>query len=150
MTMPIYMNCQHSGTGWCLDCVKTLGEELSEVKQNSMDLGEVQGLLHGLKCELRRCVTLLDGDCTMPDGSNADTQNAHALLGDWDEVKIVTCTACDGRGEDCTHCCNGSVTKPEADEMHHNMMNKARISQSLPPEYINSLLEASRRLESTK
>ena len=35
-----------------------------------------------LREELRRCVALLDGECTMPDGSNADTQRAHALLGD--------------------------------------------------------------------
>lgn len=24
MTMPHLMNCDHSETGWCLDCVKTL------------------------------------------------------------------------------------------------------------------------------
>lgn len=34
---------------------------------------------------LRRLVDLLDGDCTLPDGSNADTMEAHALLGDFDE-----------------------------------------------------------------
>ena len=27
MTMPHLMNCSHSETGWCLDCVKELWEE---------------------------------------------------------------------------------------------------------------------------
>lgn len=27
MTMPHMMNCSHSGEGWCIDCVKALGEE---------------------------------------------------------------------------------------------------------------------------
>ena len=40
-----------------------------------------------LRQELRRCLTLLDGECTLPDGSNADTRNAHALLGDFAENK---------------------------------------------------------------
>ena len=38
-----------------------------------------------IRQELRRCVDLLDGECTRPDGSNADTTNAHALLGDFAE-----------------------------------------------------------------
>lgn len=33
--------------------------------------------------ELRRLVDLLDGDCTLPDGSSADTTWAHAVLGDF-------------------------------------------------------------------
>jgi hypothetical protein len=36
-----------------------------------------------LRAELQRCVLLLDGDATMPDGSNADTMTAHELLGDF-------------------------------------------------------------------
>ena len=38
-----------------------------------------------LRAELMRCVFLLDGACTLPDGSNADTSNAHALLGDFEK-----------------------------------------------------------------
>ena len=32
--------------------------------------------------QLRRLADLLDGDCTLPDGSNADTSWLHAQLGD--------------------------------------------------------------------
>ena len=41
-----------------------------------------------IEMELRRCVELLDGECMRQDGSNADTTNAHALLGDFNELKI--------------------------------------------------------------
>jgi hypothetical protein len=41
--------------------------------------------INQLKKELRRCVDLLDGECKLPDGSNADTRNAHALLGDFEK-----------------------------------------------------------------
>lgn len=37
--------------------------------------------------ELRCLVTLLDGPCQLPDGSNASTVLAHELLGDFDEVE---------------------------------------------------------------
>jgi hypothetical protein len=40
-----------------------------------------------LKNELQRCVDLLDGECTRPDGSNADTTEAHALLGHFGQQK---------------------------------------------------------------
>lgn len=39
--------------------------------------------LANILAEMRRLVDLLDGDCTMPDGSNADTSQAHAMLGDF-------------------------------------------------------------------
>ncbi len=32
MTIPWMMNCPHQDSGWCLDCVKTMGEELSVTK----------------------------------------------------------------------------------------------------------------------
>lgn len=32
MTMPKYMNCQHSPDGWCLECVKNIHDELAEAK----------------------------------------------------------------------------------------------------------------------
>ena len=38
-----------------------------------------------LRAELTRCVFLLDGACVLPDGSNADTRKAHALLGDFEK-----------------------------------------------------------------
>jgi len=31
MTMPHLMNCGHSEEGWCLDCVKDMGDKLTEV-----------------------------------------------------------------------------------------------------------------------
>ena len=30
MTMPHLMNCDHSDTGWCLDCVKAQHDELEK------------------------------------------------------------------------------------------------------------------------
>lgn len=36
-----------------------------------------------MRAEMRRLVDLLDGECMLPDGSNADTSKAHALLGDF-------------------------------------------------------------------
>lgn len=38
--------------------------------------------------EMRRLVNLLDGDALLPDGSNADTTLAHALLGDFSEPNL--------------------------------------------------------------
>ena len=42
MTMPHLMNCGHSGTGWCLDCVKDMYDEneleLSETLKDSRDI----------------------------------------------------------------------------------------------------------------
>lgn len=32
MTMPHLSNCQHSGDGWCLDCVSELYESLKEAR----------------------------------------------------------------------------------------------------------------------
>lgn len=53
------------------------------------DISEMEKYTAALQLELRRCVDLLDGYCTCPDGSNADTRNAHALLGDFDEPSEV-------------------------------------------------------------
>lgn len=33
MTMPHLMNCQHSGDGWCLDCVKELHDEKERLQE---------------------------------------------------------------------------------------------------------------------
>lgn len=33
MTMPHLMNCRHSEEGWCLNCVKEIGEENIELRQ---------------------------------------------------------------------------------------------------------------------
>lgn len=40
--------------------------------------------INALEVELRKCVTMMDGECTMKDGSNANTWDAHKLLGDYD------------------------------------------------------------------
>ena len=32
MTIPWLMNCAHSETGWCLDCVAKMGNELQETR----------------------------------------------------------------------------------------------------------------------
>ncbi len=32
MTMPHLMNCPHSPDGWCLDCVKEMGEQLIDLR----------------------------------------------------------------------------------------------------------------------
>ncbi len=44
MTMPQYMNCAHSDTGWCLDCVKKEYEdsvaELQKIEQHVEELQE--------------------------------------------------------------------------------------------------------------
>lgn len=34
MTMPHLMNCPHQGEGWCLNCVKEMGERLIEAIKN--------------------------------------------------------------------------------------------------------------------
>lgn len=47
------------------------------------DCKQIETETEKLRLELRRCIDLLDGECTRPDGSNADTTNAHALLGDF-------------------------------------------------------------------
>ena len=39
-----------------------------------------------LEKELRRCVTVMDTDATLPDGSNPSTMVAHVLLGDFCEA----------------------------------------------------------------
>jgi hypothetical protein len=33
MTVPYLMNCPHDGDGWCLSCVKVLGEEYEELRE---------------------------------------------------------------------------------------------------------------------
>ena len=49
------------------------------------DAKEEAGRDNAILSEMRRMVLLLDGQCTLPDGSNADTSAAHALLGDNDD-----------------------------------------------------------------
>lgn len=44
MTMPHTYNCSHSGKGWCLSCVKELGDEFTEMLKT----------IDSLKLEIRR------------------------------------------------------------------------------------------------
>ncbi len=41
-------------------------------------------IIDQMRQELARCVHLLDTDCCMPDGSNADTLKAHMILASFD------------------------------------------------------------------
>jgi hypothetical protein len=34
MTMPHLMNCSHSESGWCLECVKEIHDELEELRND--------------------------------------------------------------------------------------------------------------------
>lgn len=52
MTMPHLMNCDHTGEGWCLACVKKLWEELEALRDKS-DMGNPVSLTktdHHLLC----------------------------------------------------------------------------------------------------
>lgn len=33
MTIPYMMNCSHDGDGWCLACVRQLGEEIEQLRK---------------------------------------------------------------------------------------------------------------------
>jgi hypothetical protein len=60
-----------------------LGKEQDSAHEIAATLDDAAQTLLKLIGELARCVHLLDGACRLPDGSNADTRNAHALLGDF-------------------------------------------------------------------
>ncbi len=46
MTMPHLMNCQHSGDGWCLDCVKELYDtRFSQSEDERIACDHIAGLL---------------------------------------------------------------------------------------------------------
>ena len=62
--------------------------------------------LYAIRKEMRRLVDLLDGECTLPDGSNADTLHAHALLGDF-----APCTLC-GEPTSGAGCVTGQASGP--------------------------------------
>lgn len=64
-----------------------LGKEQDSAHEIAATLDDAAQHILKLIEELARCVALLDGACTLPDGSNADTRNAHALLGDFTEDK---------------------------------------------------------------
>lgn len=63
-----------------------------------------------LRAELRRLVDLLDGPCTLPDGTNADTTVAHALLGDFRRHRAdPACMLCGGWVDDLDRASNNVV-----------------------------------------
>jgi len=37
MTMPHLMNCSHSESGWCLECVQDLHDELEDLRNDYSD-----------------------------------------------------------------------------------------------------------------
>ena len=88
-----YKNAVTSLVKCLLDTTKCIERELAEVTAHFNEkcgLSEthvdcLQKDMATIRKELRRCVDLLDGECVRPDGSNADTTNAHALLGDFAE-----------------------------------------------------------------
>lgn len=52
MTMPHLMNCSHSDTGWCLECVRKLWHDLHNSKVR----------LLALKYAIEELVAVSDGD----------------------------------------------------------------------------------------
>lgn len=41
MTMPYLENCHHSETGWCLECVKALGEENLDLRMALLEVSRI-------------------------------------------------------------------------------------------------------------
>lgn len=69
-----------------LGCVTLAAESRRRASADREALALLESLAPAVKlaAELRRCVDLLDGACVLPDGSNADTSQAHHLLRDFD------------------------------------------------------------------
>ena len=68
-----------------IDAIAALNALDTERANFIRDMKEWTDYIIKMRAELARCVSLLDGACTLPDGSNADTSKAHALLGDFDK-----------------------------------------------------------------
>lgn len=58
MTIPWLMNCAHSDTGWCLECVKKMGEEREALEEFLNGIGNAYGALPPYKKENTRAVGL--------------------------------------------------------------------------------------------
>lgn len=62
--------------------------EMADMCQYHSDQAMISSLklrVSELEKELRKCVTIMDTDATLPDGSNPSTMLAHVLLGDYCE-----------------------------------------------------------------
>ena len=62
--------------------------EMTDMCQYHADQALIESMklrIAELEKELRRCVTVMDTDATLPDGSNPSTMVAHVLLGDFCE-----------------------------------------------------------------
>lgn len=57
MTIPYLMNCAHDDEGWCLACVKKLGEELSETCTENLELKDQ---IFKLKYEIDKVTSVLN------------------------------------------------------------------------------------------
>ena len=51
MTMPHLMNCDHSGSGWCLACVKALHDEKEAIRE-ALDRARGQARADGVTTRL--------------------------------------------------------------------------------------------------
>ncbi len=66
MTMPHLENCRHMEDGWCLSCVKELGEENLDLRMALLEFSKVTFKFHFTEaqdyCEKPKFITVQESD----------------------------------------------------------------------------------------
>lgn len=122
--MPHLMNCQHSDSGWCLDCVKNLQQERDAIEAKLLGQPVIASWWDRIDQGIRaRCDELMD-----------EVKNLKELR-KGDNTLILALAESVGIKIDCNPEMMGLVWE----QFHEGVMNLYRIKNDQPPNQDTSL-----------